>query len=220
MNETILLQIRSLLEDYSLQEAQVSNQLNRLLPLLKVVEQAELHGHLSKAQLIRLYHMLPLLSLHTSVQEHVTWKYFNDKVCEDCLQSTYLSRELLDELTACYRQNNYMSLESIVIENLKADRISPSDGADLDTLFLGKAFRKEAAAFTCREIVRTGGILNKEQVIQLLELRAYKSLEFALNSKGVNKEGLLVFQNPATQEMDGKAKVRLYQLAQKRLIIL
>lgn len=107
MNETILTQIEPLLEDHSLKEEELTNQLNRLISLLEIGEQAELHGHLNKTQLVRLYELLPSLSFNFSAKEHITWKYFNDKVRDECQQSAYLSRRLLDELSSSYRQYTF-----------------------------------------------------------------------------------------------------------------
>ncbi|WP_342561906.1 hypothetical protein NST84_19965 [Paenibacillus sp. FSL R7-0345] len=152
MNETILTQIEPLLEDHSLKEEELTNQLNRLISLLEIGEQAELHGHLNKTQLVRLYELLPSLSFNFSAKEHITWKYFNDKVRDECQQSAYLSRRLLDELSSSYRQYTFLALESIVIVCLKADRIDPQHVAELETLFSGRAFHNEAAAFKRRNI--------------------------------------------------------------------
>lgn len=152
MNETILIQIGHALEDLYLKEEELTNQLDRLISLLEIGEQAELHGHLSKTQLVRLYDLLPSLSFHPSAKEHITWKYFNDKVSDECQQSAYLSRRLLDELSSSYRQYTFLALESIVIVCLKADQIDPQHIAELETLFSGKAFHNEAVAFKHRNI--------------------------------------------------------------------
>lgn len=155
MNETILIQIEHALEDHSIKEDKLTNQLNRLISILEIEEQADLHGHLSKKQIVQFYNLLPALEIHPSAKEHMTWKYFNDRVSDECRKSSYLSEQLLEELSASYRQDNFLALESIVIGCLKADRIDPEHVAGLETLFSGKTFSKEAAAFRCRKINTT-----------------------------------------------------------------
>lgn len=154
MDETILTKIGQALEDHFLKEEQRTNHLNRLISILEIGGQAELHGHLSKKQIVQLYHLLPSLEIHPSAKEHMTWKYFNDRVSDECRKSSYLSEQLLEELSASYRQDNFLALESIVIDSLKADRIDPEHLAGLENLFSGKTFRKEAAAFRYRANTR------------------------------------------------------------------
>lgn len=213
MNKSLLLKISESLHCERLSLSELAAEINHIISQHELSEQLELNGSINKQQLARLYSVLNLVHMDSSVKEHVTWNYFKNKY-EETL-TTYISEELLDEIVENYRENKYLGLESLIVDALKTDRIQLNLISKLEKSFFSKAFIKESVAFKHREIVRNGGILDKEQVVTLLKYRAYTSLEFAIDQHAVSNDGLLEIRKPNPQENDRRLREKLFYKAQK-----
>ncbi|NQX43749.1 hypothetical protein HQN87_00270 [Paenibacillus tritici] len=214
MHENTLIYIKEILgRDHSKGEKIIS-ELNNYISQLEVGEQAELHGELSKHELNRLYKVLSSIVMSPTAKEHITWFYFKLK-CEDN-SSEFLNTELVNEMIVSYKQHKYLGIESLIIDAIKSEKINPQLLLSLGMEFTSKAFKKELATYKCRETVRKGGRLNKEQVVKLLEYRSYRSLEYALDCNAITKDGLLEFRKPVDNENDRKAKENLFNKAQNQ----
>ncbi|WP_019635275.1 hypothetical protein [Paenibacillus fonticola] len=213
MNNNLLLKICESLNSDGLSLSELATEINHIISQHKLSEQLELNGSINKQQLARLYSVLNLVHMDSSVKEHITWSYFKNKYEET--NTTYISKELLEEVVETYKDSKYLGLESLIIDALKTDKIQLNQISMLEKSFFSKAFIKEAVAFKHREIVRNGGILDKEQVATLLKYLAYTSLEFAIDQHAVSNDGLLEIRKPSPQENDRRLKENLFNKAQK-----
>lgn len=213
MNNNLLLKISESLDGDRLSLSELAAEINHIFSQHKLSEQLELHGSINKKQLARLYSVLNLVHMDSSVKEHITWYYFKNK-CDET-DTSYINEELLEEIVENYKESKYIGLESLIINALKTDRIQLNQISNLEKSFFSKAFIQESVAFKYREIVRNGGILDKEQVVTLLKYRAYRSLEFSIDQHAVSNDGLLEIRKPSPQENDRKRKENLYNKAQK-----
>ncbi|QUL56310.1 hypothetical protein KDC22_07335 [Paenibacillus tritici] len=214
MHESTLISIKRVLEKDNSNMDKMVEELNNYISRLEVGEQAELHGELSKHQLTSLYKVLNSIVISPSAKEHITWLYFRLKCEDNSLE--FLNTELVNEMIVSYKQHKYLGIESLIIDAIKSEKINPQLLLPLEMEFTSKAFKKELATYKCRETVRKGGRLNKEQVVKLLEYRSYRSLEYALDCNAITKEGLLEFRKPVDNENDRKAKENLFNKAQNQ----
>ncbi|GAA0134691.1 hypothetical protein YSY43_15310 [Paenibacillus sp. YSY-4.3] len=213
MNNSLLLKISESLDSDQLSLSELAAEINDIISEHELSEQLELNGSINKKQLARLYSVLHLVDLDSSVKEHIAWDYFKNKYEET--NTRYISEDLLEEIVETYTKSKYLGLESVIIDALKTDRIQLNQILNLEKIFFSKAFIKESVAFKYREIVRNGGILDKEQVVTLLKYRAYTSLEFAIDQHAVSNDALLEIRKPSPQENDRKLREKLFYKAQK-----
>ncbi|WP_110930291.1 hypothetical protein [Paenibacillus bouchesdurhonensis] len=213
MNNNLLLKISESLDSDRLDLSELAAEINHIISKHELSEQLELNGKINKQQLNRLFSVLNLVDMDPSVKEHITWNYFKNK-CDET-DTTYINEELLEEIIANYMENQYLGLESVIIDALKTDRIQLNQILNLEKIFFSKAFIKESVAYKYREIVRNGGILDKEQVATLLKYRAYTSLEFAIEQHAVSKDGLNEIHKPNNHENDRRLREKLFYKAQK-----
>lgn len=99
----------------------------------------------NKQQLARLYSVLNLVHMDSSVKEHITWNYFKNK-CDET-DTSYISEELLKEIVETYTESKYLGLESLIIDALKTDKIQLNQISILEKSIFSKAFIKESVAF-------------------------------------------------------------------------
>ncbi|AZK44934.1 hypothetical protein [Paenibacillus lentus] len=213
MNKTLLLKISESLDCDRLSLSEMAAEINHIISQHELSEQLELNGSINKQQLARLYSVLHLVDMDSSVKEHIAWNYFKNKYEET--NTRYISEDLLEEIVETFTESKYLGLESVIIDALKTDRIQLNQILNLEKIFFSKAFIKETVVFKYREIVRNGGILDKEQVVTLLKYRAYTSLEFAIDQHAVSNDALLEIRKPSPQENDRKLKEKLFNKAQQ-----
>ncbi|MUG46444.1 hypothetical protein [Paenibacillus woosongensis] len=212
MNNSLLLKISESLDSDRLSLSELAAEINDIISQHELSEQLELHGSINKKQLARLYSVLNLVHMDSSVKEHITWNYFKNK-CDET-DTTYINEELLEEIVETYRESKYLGLESLIIDALKTDKIQLNQISKLEKCFFSKAFIKESVAFKHREIIRDGGILDKEQVVTLLKYRAYTTVELAIDQSAVSKDGLIEVRKPNPHENDRKLREKLFHKAQ------
>lgn len=213
MNNSLLVKICESLDSDRLSLSELASEINDIISQHELSEQLELNGSINKQQLARLYSVLNLVHMDSSVKEHITWNYFKNK-CDET-DTTYISEELLKEIVETYTESKYLGLESLIIDALKTDKIQLNQISILEKSIFSKAFIKESVAFKHREIIRDGGILDKEQVVTLLKYRAYTTVELAIDHHAVSKDGLLEIRKSSPQENDRKLREKLFNKAQK-----
>ncbi|MEV5025869.1 hypothetical protein [Paenibacillus sp. LPE1-1-1.1] len=116
-----------------------------------------------------------------------------------------------------FAATGYLALVSLVIAAIKRDRLSLRQLEQAGKIIEDKTFMKEATAFRYREAVKAGFILNSEDVLSLLSMRAYSTLDYILERKAATREGLSVFSEPQLGEKDRKIKRGLYEKASQVL---
>lgn len=213
MNNSLFLKISESLDSDRLSLSELAAEINDIISQYELSEQLELNGSINKQQIARLYSVLNLVHMDSSVKEHITWNYFKNK-CDET-DTTYISEELLEKIVENYRESKYLGLESLIIDALITDRIQLNQVSNLEKSFFSKAFIRESVAFKYREIVRNGGVLDKEQVVTSLKYRAYTTLELAIEQYAVSKDGLLEIRKPNPHENDRRLREKLFNKAQK-----
>ncbi|WP_419872183.1 hypothetical protein [Candidatus Pristimantibacillus sp. PTI5] len=187
--------------------------INSLISGMSTSQQLGLSGELTPKANSRLYHAMNRIVLIPAAKEHVAFSYFAGRI----EQELELGDSLLEELLQALAATGYLALVSLVITVIKRDRLSLMQLEKAEKIIDEKTFMKEATAFRYREAVKAGFILNSEDVLRLLSMRAYSTLDYILESKAATKEGLGVFSEPQLGEKDRKIKRGLYEKASQVL---
>ncbi|MGG4143830.1 hypothetical protein ABEW34_11900 [Paenibacillus algorifonticola] len=191
------------------EDDQIIESINILLAKMDLDEQLELHGMPSPKALSNIYNARDKVEMHPHVKEHIAFAYFSGKIAEQGHIDMTLFNEILHE----YKANGFIGLESVLITEMKKDSLSPAQVIELEQFLSGNAYHKEAEAFKCREKVRSGEKVDTDQVMNLLYLRAYHALDFALDHGAIAGNGLKAFKEPTASERDRKIKLALFQKA-------
>lgn len=123
----------------------------------------------------------------------------------------------MEELLQACSATGYLALVSLLIDAVKRDRLTVIQLEKAENIVDNEVFIKEATAFRYRESVKAGELLNTDDLLKLLNRRAYTTLDFILERKAVTKEALEVFWEPEIGERDKKIKESLYRKAKKLL---
>ncbi|WP_341278981.1 hypothetical protein [Paenibacillus sp. FSL H8-0537] len=191
------------------EDDQLIGTINLLLAKMDLDEQLELHGRLSPKALSNIYNARDKVEMHPQVKEHIVFAFFGGKIVEQ----GQIAKPLFNEMLYEYKANGFISLESILITAMKKDSLSLAQVMELEQFLSGSAFLKEAEAFKCRGKVRSGEKLDADQVVNLLHLRAYHALDFALDHGAISENGLKALEEPTASESDRKIKLALFQKA-------
>ncbi|MDO3411253.1 hypothetical protein QWJ34_15920 [Saccharibacillus sp. CPCC 101409] len=189
---------------------QTAAAINRVLTKMDRGERMTLNGCLSARALSNLYPILNDTVLEREAREHIVWTHF---LHESKRRGEIWTDEFVQRIVAEYRANRYIAVESLVVQGLKEDRVTETQIERLAEVMEAKAFVKESAAFRCREKVKAGGELDAEEVSRLLRLRAFSTLDYALDRRAVRPEALRRFAEPEAGEQDRKTKERLFAKA-------
>ncbi|WP_409344043.1 hypothetical protein [Paenibacillus sp. MBLB4367] len=201
----------------SVDASELESKLERVQSLISgmdISEQMTIHASLSKEALRGLFSIRDRITLSLDTVELVVWTYFKQRVQEN---EDRLNDEWETSLVEEYKASRNIALESLIIGLLKRDRIPPMQLERLESTFSCKAFQKEAAAFRARSVVGSGGMLSEDQVLRLMERKAYAALAFAMDNKALTQEALGLFSMPEKCAEDRKAKQSLFEKAQKLL---
>jgi hypothetical protein len=168
-----------------------------------------LFSELSTEAINRIYPLLDKIAIHNHTREHITWTYYKQRI--HGLSS--LSSDIFQDILNVYLIFKFLALESLVIEMLKTDILSLTQVKIAEKVFLSKAFSKESVAFKYRDMIRSGKKLNSEDVLELLQLRAYTTLDFAIEKNAITTDGLNQIVEPVEKEKDRKTRMALFQKA-------
>jgi hypothetical protein len=86
-----------------------------------------------------------------------------------------------------------------------------------ETLTDNTEIRKQIYLSKIRSQIRGGEVLNKEQIVKLLNYAAYYDLNSILDQKAVNADSLDLFAKPEINESHKKIKTILYEKARMLL---
>lgn len=187
--------------------------INSLISEMNISRQLGLSGELTPKANSRLYYAMNRIVLIPAAKEHIAYFYFAGRIEKELR----LGDSLLEELLQAFAATGYLALVSLLITEIKRDRLSLMQLEKAEKIIEDKTFMKEATAFRYREAVKAGFILNSENVLSLLSMRAYSTLDYILERKAVTKEGLNVFSEPQLGEKDRKIKRSLYEKASQVL---
>jgi hypothetical protein len=198
-----------LLECNNFDDFYVIQELNSIINQLDNREQMNLFSELSTEAINRIYPLLDKIAIHNHTREHITWTYYKQRI--HGLSS--LSSDIFQDILNVYLIFKFLALESLVIEMLKTDILSLTQVKIAEKVFLSKAFSKESVAFKYRDMIRSGKKLNSEDVLELLQLRAYTTLDFAIEKNAITTDGLNQIVEPVEKEKDRKTRMALFQKA-------
>ena len=204
-------EVNKLLERNEIEVDDLILQVNQVLAMMDAHEQMDIHGALSSDGINRVYAIRNKITIHPHAKEHIVWSYFKHRISG----KDSLSDDLIQEMLQEYEENKFLAVESLFVDSLKNDVLSLSQIEVAENILSGKAFLKESISFKCREIIRSGNSLNADEVSKLIELRAFSTLDFALDKKAITMEGLERFVEPVNSEKDRKIKLVLFQKANK-----
>jgi hypothetical protein len=207
-------EINALFEKVATIQEEDLSKLISIINNLDLSQQMEIHGDLSGRALNGLYLLRHKVSLSSHAKEHISWKYFNQRIKQS---SGIISDSILKEIVNEYVSNKYLALESLIIEAIKQDNLSKDQLTRIESNFNSKAFKKEIFAYRCRDIVLGGGLLDESQVVELLSSRAYSTLELALENSAITRKGLEQFLEPVDSNADKKRKELLFKKARNLL---
>lgn len=187
-----------------------------LLAQLDPSGQQQIHSLLSYPALKLIYELREDLHLAGEAREPLIWWYFRTELRRnDNRFDSVLFSMLLEEAAKHYT----VALESIIIQALKSDALTSDQVSDAGRVFSSQAFLKESYAYQCRSCISEGDQLQSEQVKRLLELRAYSTLELALDRGGktLSPDGLALLVAQYRGEADKKIRANLARKVQSLL---
>ncbi|GBF74330.1 hypothetical protein PA598K_02668 [Paenibacillus sp. 598K] len=188
-------------------DASLINRVNRLLSNLGMSEQLSLHHDLSDAALDFIYQNIDDITLDDGPLEHIVWSFFWRKV-----KQKSLSEELFSRLVDAYERTKYVALESLVIGLIKEDLLTEAQLNEVLARIPTKTVLKESFASRCRRNLQHGQSLSQEDMITLLDNRSYSTVRFAITTRSISREALLILEQPYTGEKDKKIRLELTRL--------
>ncbi|WP_068773830.1 hypothetical protein [Paenibacillus sp. FJAT-26967] len=206
--------INSIFEQKSLDKNSLLRKINEAMAVLSIGEQLELHCLLSTEALVGLYETIGEIDINSQAKEHITWHYFKQRLL---VESSIVGDDFLKDLLSVYEVTRYLALESLIIELLKTFRITNEQLVKIEDNVKSKTFLKESILYKYRSYIVRDNKLTKDEVIELLNLRAYHILDFALESNAVSVEGLNQLILPIVTSADKKRKEGLYNKAKSKL---
>jgi len=193
----------------------VIGKVNQLINEQEKSSQLEIHSKLTYESLRFLFEKRDMLNIADGVKEHLVWWYFKVRI-EKC--NGEISDRDFDKLLEVFSSTQYISLESIVISVLKANHhLTEGQLQKADNIFASKAYRKERFGYSRRMDILKGKIMDIKQVQKLIEFRLYSVLEMALEKGCLSHEGVRLLSTPYSGTTDKKIRLKLAQLAQKKL---
>ncbi|WP_322904772.1 hypothetical protein [Paenibacillus campi] len=108
--------------------------MERLINLLNVSDQLELHGELSFQALKVIKDYRHQLAISDAVKEHVIWCYFSKQSWSDAM---------LEEVGTIYQETSFMAMESIVLIALKQNKVTEQQVAYIQNVFSTKEVWKQ-----------------------------------------------------------------------------
>ncbi|MDQ8737407.1 hypothetical protein [Paenibacillus sp. LHD-38] len=187
--------------------------INSFISEMDTNQQLRLNGDLTHKANYRLFHAMNQTVLIPGAKEHIAFSYFSASFAKEHRVGDHLLEELLQAFSA----TGYLALVSLLINALKRDRLTVIQLEKAEKMMDNEVFIKEASAFRYRVAVKEGKLLNTDDLLKLLNMRAYTTLDFVLERKAVTKEALGGFWEPVIVERDKKIKESLYRKAKQLL---
>jgi hypothetical protein len=214
MQENCYLEIDNLFnsnEDQGL----IQTRLNIILSQLCTSDQLGLYSELSDKALAGIYIMIDKINISKGAAEHIIWYYYKKKIEAS---SNTVNDKVVIQILNDYGKYKYIALESLIIELIKNYRLTPELFISTqETLTDNTEIRKQIYLSKIRSQIRGGEVLNKEQIVKLLNYAAYYDLNSILDQKAVNADSLDLFAKPEINESHKKIKTILYEKARMLL---
>lgn len=182
--------------------------INELLVGSSIDDQHMLGSFLSFEALEEIYRVRGDLLLSNSVEEHLLFSYFLKA------SKTSVTNELIQNVIEEYKRNMYVSLESVIVEWIKNEKLSPEQIEVAKQNFNDKEVVKQLRKLSAKHDLRNGKRLSSKNISELIDSRVFDVLESALDLNMVELEALEKFTPPISGENDKKHKRMLYEKAQ------
>lgn len=211
MKSDLVNRLDTLFEDYN-PNINLIREINEILLKMTSSEQLKLHGSVEPTTLKGLYKYIDEINVEHDVKEHIVWFYYvrlhqrKNALIEDCL---------LDEILNDYMKFQFGALESFVIDLIRQNQISLKQIQRAREVMKNKEIDKQFHIYKIKKDVDNGLLLDRSDLIKLLDLNAFQAIEYVLEKNSIKKEALCEFKIPEKGEKDRKIKEALYKKAQE-----
>jgi len=185
-------------------------ELNGLLFKISVENQLQIHNDLTEKAIIGLYNLKDRLNLNQYVIEHLEWSYFKNLISDENKINDALLKEIINE----YKRTKFIAIESILIDLIKEDKITPLQLEEIKNNLQSNEISKQALIFESKNKANLGIKITAEETKKLLEVKAFEFLKYCLEKKAIEKDALELFLKPKTGETSRKIKNILFEIAQ------
>lgn len=161
-----------------------------------------LYSGLNSEYLERLYQLSKSLVLDNEFLEHLYYVYYTN-----CSADDYPFAQLMQD----YSETKYLSLESVFVYLLKNELLDEVQVSEVSKGVSDKEVSKQVALQLLRWKMDKNIPLDVADVKQLLDYEAFDLIIEALDSKLLNRDSLLLFHEPTSNEKNRKKKQVIYQ---------
>ncbi|KEO82851.1 hypothetical protein [Tumebacillus flagellatus] len=142
--------------------------------------------------------------------EHALWRYYSTTLLTETIP---LSTELFEEILDLYLPDQNLVLESVWVQLIKQNRLAPEQVERIRSASDSREIRKQLLIHRLKEKADQQKVFSREDVRELLQIRAYSLLQSALE-QGLAEDGARQeFRKPLDGERDKKHLMSLYLLA-------
>lgn len=205
--------INLLANDLSVSKGEFIDKVNKILNQLDISDQLVIHETLTKEATGKIFKYLDEIYVHKHVKEHIVWHYYSQIIDEISVVNDNFIRELLNE----YYKTESSIIISLLIKLIKKETLSANQVKLISQNIDSKEVLKKALEFQVRESVKKGGLIERDCVKKLMDLKAYETLVYAVYNNSVTLEAYSEFKEPGNGELDRKWKLRLFNLAVSKL---